>query len=159
MTVPAATGNSKWADQKPWASISRSSIRQWQWPTKPLQPTSQPLQLAAGLIRQLYLIRLLPAHKKSRCLIKLTLADTITYKPVMSTLSLYMPKPVILCLSCASQQNDLSGWTITSGYREWPRMHSHIPLIWLQCLYGQNKDLRSIHCSMVSVMDQSENCR
>ena len=45
---------------------------------------------------------------------------------LMSVPSLYMPKPVILCLSHASQQNALSGWTITPGYHERPRMHSHI---------------------------------
>ena len=47
---------------------------------------------------------------------------------VMSAPSLYAPKPVISRLLCASQRNDPSGWTITSGHHERPRTHSHIPV-------------------------------
>ena len=48
--------------------------------------------------------------------------------PLMSAPSLYAPKPVISRLLRTSQWNDPSGWTITSGHRERPRMHSHIPV-------------------------------
>ena len=48
---------------------------------------------------------------------------------VMSVLSLYAPKLVILHLSRAFQQNDPSGWTIMSRQCERLRAHSHIPVL------------------------------
>ena len=74
---------------------------------------------------------------------------------VMSMLSLYAPKLVISHLSHASQQNNPSGWTITSGYRERLRTHSHIPvstgigpLGW--CMISVSSNHRSVLLSALS---------
>ena len=77
---------------------------------------------------------------------------------LMSALSLYAPKPVILCLSHALQQNDPSSWTITSGYHERPRTHSHIWFRWEWAPLGRCSVLLSSNCWSALSLALSNRC-